>query len=183
MAYVIAAVVVVALLSLYAYWTARRLDRLHARVDAAAAGLTAQLLRRAALAGAFGTTLSLKPDVAAALADAARTAAETPGLGGDREVAETAVTRALFWAVESSPQSFRTPSAAATEMHDAALRASFARRFYNDTVRDALVVRDRRVVRWLRLAGRARHPAYFEMSDAELPTAQISVASGPTIEP
>lgn len=183
MAYLIAAVVVVGLVALYALRTARRLDRLHARVDAAAAGLTAQLLRRAAMAGAFGASVSLKPEAAAALASAARAAAETPGLGGDREVAETAVTRALLQAAASSPESFTTPSPAATEMHDAALRASFARRFYNDTVRDALAVRDLRVVRWLRLAGHARHPAYFEMADAELPTAQISVASGPTIEP
>jgi hypothetical protein len=49
-------------------------------------------------------------------------------------------------------------------------------------VRDALVIRDRRVVRWLRLAGRAPHPAYFEMDDEELPVSRISVASGPTIE-
>jgi hypothetical protein len=182
-AYVIAAVIVVALVALYAYRTARRLDRLHARVDAAAAGLTAQLLRRAAMAGSFGASVPLKPEPAAALTGAAMTAAQTPGLGHDREVAETAVTRALFRAAESTPESFTMPSVAATEMHDAALRASFARRFYNDTVRDALAVRDLRVVRWLRLAGHARHPAYFEMEDSELPTAQISVASGPTIEP
>jgi hypothetical protein len=62
------------------------------------------------------------------------------------------------------------------DVHDDALRASIARRFYNDTVRDALVVRDRRVVRWLALAGRAPHPAYFEMDDEELPTPGISVA-------
>jgi hypothetical protein len=51
-----------------------------------------------------------------------------------------------------------------------------ARRFYNDTVRDALVVRDKRVVRWLGLAGHAPHPAYFEMDDEELPAPQISLA-------
>jgi hypothetical protein len=62
------------------------------------------------------------------------------------------------------------------DVHDDALRASIARRFYNDTVRDALVVRDRRVVRWLALAGHAPHPAYFEMDDEELPTPGISVA-------
>ena len=68
----------------------------------------------------------------------------------------------------------RAHRAPATELHDEALRATFARRFYNDTVRDALVVRDRRVVRWLRLAGSAPHPAYFEMDDEELAVAERS---------
>jgi hypothetical protein len=182
--YLIAALVfvVVAYLSWYALWTARRLDRLHARVDAAAAALHAQLIRRSTMAAAFGSTVPLNPDIAVALASAAGEASVATGLGHEREVLENAVTRALVAAVENSPESFTERSRAATEMHDEALRASFARRFYNDTVRDALVVRDRRVVRWLRLAGRAPHPAYFEMDDEELPLARISVASGPTIE-
>jgi hypothetical protein len=74
------------------------------------------------------------------------------------------------------PAVFLSPSPAAAEVHDDALRAAYARRFYNDTVRDALVVRDRMAVRWLGLAGHAAHPAYFEMHDEELPTPAISVA-------
>jgi hypothetical protein len=180
--FLIVAVAVIAVVALYAMWTARRLDRLHARVDAAGAALHAQLLRRSAMVAAFGSVVPLDPDVALALATAASEASVTGGLGHDREGAETAVTRALARAVASSPETFATPTHAAVEMHDEALRASFARRFYNDTVRDALVVRDRRVVRWLRLAGHAPHPAYFEMEDAELPGARIPVAAGPTIE-
>jgi hypothetical protein len=64
-------------------------------------------------------------------------------------------------------------------MHDEALRATFARRFHNDAVRDALVVRDRRLVRWLRLAGSAPHPAYFEMDDEELPSPRFVLAGQP----
>jgi hypothetical protein len=180
--YVVLAAVLVALLVLYATWTARRLDRLHARVDVAGAALHAQLARRSAMAAAFGSVVPLDPAIAVGLASAASEASLVTGLGHDREVAENAVTRVLSRAVASTPESFTDPSHAATEMHDEALRASFARRFYNDTVRDALVIRDRRVVRWLRLAGRAPHPAYFEMDDEELPVSRISVASGPTIE-
>jgi hypothetical protein len=180
--FVVAAVVVLAVLVLYAVWTARRLDRLHARVDAAAAALDGQLARRSAMASEFSAAMSLRPPNAQPLAAAAAAAAAVPGLGHDREVVEGALTHALSAAVIRSPASFAEPSVVATEMHDEALRASFARRFYNDTVRDALVIRDRRVVRWLRLAGRAPHPAYFEMDDEELPVARISVASGPNIE-
>jgi hypothetical protein len=181
-AYLIAVLCVAALVVLYAFWTARRLDRLHARVDAAAAALHAQLVRRSAMAAVFGAVVPMNPDVAVALASAASEAAVVTGLGHDREEVENGVTRALSRAVVDSPESFSLSSNAATEMHDEALRASFARRFYNDTVRDALVVRDRRVVRWLRLAGHAPHPAYFEMDDEELPSPRMSVASGPTIE-
>jgi hypothetical protein len=178
----VAALVVVAYLIWYALWTARRLDRLHARVDAASAALEAQLVRRSAAAAAFGAAVALSPPVAIALASAAADASVATGLGHDREVTENAVTRALAGAVKSSPDSFAAPSAVASELHDEALRASIARRFYNDAVRDALMVRERRVVRWLRLAGRAPHPGYFEMDDEELPLSRISVASGPTIE-
>lgn len=177
-----AALAVLAYLVVYALWTARRLDRLHARVDAAAAALQAQLARRSSMAAAFSAIARLDPAVASTLSEAASAASGLPGLGHDREVVEGALTRALAEAVATSPGSFAEPSNAATEMHDEALRATFARRFYNDTVRDALVVRDRRVVRWLRLAGRASHPAYFEMDDQELPVARISVASGPNID-
>jgi hypothetical protein len=180
--YLVLALVVLVLFVLYASWTARRLDRLHARVDAAAAALHGQLVRRASMAAAFGSVVPLDLQIAVALAGAASEASVVTGLGHDREVVENAVTRVLSRAVARSPESFTDPSHAATEMHDEALRASFARRFYNDTVRDALTVRDRRVVRWLRLAGRAPHPAYFEMEEEELPVSRISVASGPTIE-
>ena len=47
-----AVVALVVLLALYVTWTAGRLDRLHARVDAAWAALDAQLVRRAAAARA-----------------------------------------------------------------------------------------------------------------------------------
>ncbi|MCW2613378.1 MAG: rane protein, partial [Frankiales bacterium] len=40
-------VVVVVLVAMYVSWTAGRLDRLHARVDAAAAALDAAVVRRA----------------------------------------------------------------------------------------------------------------------------------------
>ena len=47
-----AVLLVVALLTVYATWTAGRLDRLHARVDAAWSALDAALVRRAAAARA-----------------------------------------------------------------------------------------------------------------------------------
>jgi hypothetical protein len=178
----VAVLCVLAVIGLYLLGTAQRLDRLHARIDTAAAAFDAQLRRRGAAAMSFAVAAHLASRLTEALRTAVRDAQQVGGLGHDREVVEHGVTRALAALVTASPASLTSGSAAVTELHDETLRASFARSFYNDTVRDALVVRDRRIVRWLRLAGRAPHPTYFEMDDEELPIAGISVASGPTLE-
>jgi hypothetical protein len=147
----------------YSTWTAKRLDRLHRRVDSARAALDAQLRQRAEAALAFartGRTTSLRE-----LATTARSALEVPGLGPDREVAESALSRALQAAGRDADTALVTVTT----------RTSFARRFHNDTVRDALVVRRRRVVRLFRLAGSARMPSFFEMDDTVLARRTIEV--------
>jgi hypothetical protein len=160
-------------MALYCYYTAKRLDRLHSRIDMAAAALDAQLRNRHASTQLFlDSGVIPEPDAGgvrialAALNGATR-------LDHDREVAENALSRALAALAADRPQLFMAPGRPAAQVHDEALRAMIARRFYNDTVRDALVVRDRRVVRWLGLAGRAPHPAYFEMDDEELPAPRV----------
>ncbi|MDQ1685061.1 MAG: hypothetical protein QOC82_1798 [Frankiaceae bacterium] len=133
----------------YALWIARRLDRLHQRVDTAAAALDEQLRARAAAATAIG------PLAAQALA--------IHGLGRDREQAESALSRAI---AGIAPDPTLTAANA---------RAGYARAFYNDTVRDVLVVRRRRIVRAFRLAGSARLPAFFEMDEAAAARRTIDV--------
>jgi hypothetical protein len=165
---------VLAVVAMYFVYTARRLDRLHARIDAAAAALDAQLRLRCD--AVLTLARELRGADAKRLAALAVAAAEVSGLAHDREIAENALSAALTKLSVDRPDVFLSPSAAAVEVHDDALRAAIARRFYNDTVRDALVVRDRRTVRWLGLAGHAVHPSYFEMYDEELPTPAISVA-------
>lgn len=173
----VAVLCIVAVLGLYCLSTAQRLDRLHARVDAAATAFDAQLRRRCAEVSRFCGLVDLDEISRAALLSAVDTAQRVDGLGHERELVESGVTRVLGEAVDRAPLCFTTPSRAAAELHDEALRASFARTFYNDTVRDALAIRDRRVVRWLRLSGTAPHPAYFEMDDEELPGPRIAVSS------
>jgi hypothetical protein len=179
-AQIIAALAILAVIGLYLVWLARRLDRLHARVDTAAAGLDAQLARRRREIAAFVSGTSLPAPFGERLEGAVAGAAAVPGLGPDREVAENALMRALAAAAAAAPESFATT--AVDEVYDENVRARLARGFYNDAVRDALVVRDRRVVRWLRLAGRAAHPAYFEAVDDDLPLPAYPVASDRRIE-
>ena len=166
-----------AVVALYCYYSAKRLDRLHRRIDAAGTALDSQLRRRAAAVAEFIASGELPASTAKPLRSLLADSQPVMGLSHDREVVENALSRGLADLAERAPQLFRSPSPAAAEVHDEALRATIARRFYNDTVRDALVLRDKRVVRCLGLAGRAPHPAYFDLDDEELPAPQISVAA------
>lgn len=152
------ALVVVGYLGVYSAWTAGRLDRLHSRLDAARAALDAQLRDRADVAQHVP---ALKETATAALA--------VPGLDHDRELVENRLSRAL----RSVPPS--------EELNEVVTRASFARQFHNDAVRDALVLRRRWVVRLLHLAGHAPKPTFFEIDDATVNrSAEISDVAGST---
>jgi len=148
------AVVVVVYLS----WTAGRLDRLHARVDAAGAALDAQLVRRAAAARAVAA--SLPPGPQADSLDAAARAALDAGAQG-REECENDLSRALRNSLTLLP-----PGVELGELQTAATRVGLARSFHNAAVRDTRAVRLRRIPRALHLAGHRVLPQYFEIDDA-----------------
>ena len=150
--------VVVGYLGVYSAWTAGRLDRLHSRLDAARAALDAQLRDRADVARHVP-----------ALRDAAEEALAVAGLGHRRELVENQLSRSLRQVAPTE------------ELNEVVTRASFARQFHNDAVRDALVLRRRWVVRILHLAGHAPRPTFFEIDDATLNrSAEISDVAGST---
>lgn len=129
-----------------------RLDRLHIRTDAAWAALDAALARRALLARLGSPKLQ-------AATEAAEQAARS-----DREAAENEVSRLLGELDRTT-----LPAEIATELADAEHRLVLARRVHNDAVRDTLALRRKRSVRWLRLAGTASLPSYFEIAEPMAP--------------
>jgi hypothetical protein len=135
---------------------ATRLDRLHVRTDAAWAALDAALCRRA------HTVSELSMDTAMRCA---ADAAPRAGAHAAREEVENELSRglALLDRTELEP-------ACARRLADAEQRVVIARRVYNDAVRDTLALRSHRTVRWLRLAGRAPLPRYFEIAEPALPS-------------
>ncbi|MFP3114156.1 hypothetical protein [Streptomyces sp. Iso 434] len=162
--------IAVALLAIGVYlsWTAGRLDRLHARIDAARAALDAQLLRRASVAQELATAGVLDPAASIVLYEAAHAARQADEEA--REVAESELSQALravfgdasqVDAVRQAPGGSET----ADELAAAVRRVPMARRFHNDAVRAARALRRHRTVRWLRLAGHAPFPLAFEMDD------------------
>jgi hypothetical protein len=166
---VAAVLVVLAVVTVLCVLRARRLDRLHRRTDAARAGLADALERRGTVALRVADALGGTPEPPPpALSGAARDAlaACRAGLRDPRsglepcEGAENALTRRLD-AVDRAA----LPVALAAELVDAEQLVLLARRVHNDAVRDTLDLRSRRLVRWLRLAGTAPAPAYFEIAD------------------
>lgn len=172
---VVTVVTVVAVLASYLTWLAGRLDRLHGRVEATRAALDAQLVRRAAAAGELAAYARGRGGWAGVDSDGLATASAAARVAGtaDREVVENDLSRALHGALVALPSRV----AAATgpdferllaELEAASTRVVLARRFYNDAVRDTRALRSRRVSRWLRLAGHAPLPDYFEIDDTAL---------------
>ncbi|SCD54850.1 Uncharacterized conserved protein [Streptomyces sp. SolWspMP-sol7th] len=156
------------LIAVYLSWTAGRLDRLHARIDATRAGLDAQLLRRVSVAQELATSGLLDPAASLVLYEAAFAARQAEE--EQREVAESELSQALravlgdaedIAAVREAPGG----EAALQELAEAVRRVPMARRFHNDAVRAARSLRRHRTVRWFRLAGHAPFPMAFEMDD------------------
>ncbi len=159
---------------------ARRLDRLHRRVDAARAALLGVLDRRAAVVRTIVAAPSaiVLASERRALRAGAR-AAEQAGTDEDREVAENDLAR-LLAALDVSA----LPVDVAAELADADARVVVARRVHNDAVRDTRALRGRRMVRVLRLAGSAPFPRYFEIAEVgALTPAPATSPEPPPYEP
>jgi hypothetical protein len=172
--WLIAAVVVAVLLTSWITFTLTRLDRLHARVDAAQAALDAQLVRRAAalLHVAESADGTLGDDERAHLERVSEDALNASL--DDRETAENAVGRAM---VELSGRHADLSRAGVEELHEAGTRVLIARRFYNDAVRDTRALRGRRMPRLLHLAGRRDMPQFFDIDDT------LPVYDPPDVDP
>jgi 8-oxo-dGTP pyrophosphatase MutT (NUDIX family) len=163
---VVAVAVLVAALLVFAAWayqTANRLDRLHVRYDLSWQALDGALARRAVVARAVAANVfggATQADAAAArhlaaLADAAERAPRQA-----REACENQLSAALATVDPAS-----LPAGLIAELADAEARVLLARRFHNDAVRDTLALRERSLVRLLRLGGTAALPSYFEIAE------------------
>lgn len=172
MEWLVGALAVAVLLALYLSWTAGRVDRLHARVDATRAVLDAQLLRRSGAALEVATGGLLDPASSLVVADAAHNARAATSV--EREQAESDLTRTLVvtFADPEFVLRLRDDEGARLlldELATACRRVEQARRFHNDTVRSAQRLRRRALVRLFRLAGRTPLPETMEFDDEVSP--------------
>lgn len=148
----------VTLVAAWAFFTARRLDQLHIRVDRSRDALQAALDRRCAVLAA---TLP-------ALAPAARATEEVRFTNRDlasRLAREDGLQADVVKHLDALPDQV------ARELRDADTRVFLALRFYNDAVADTRALRLRPAVRTLRLGGTAALPEFAAL--AALPQAQL----------
>lgn len=163
-------VAAVGLLAAYLVWTARRVNRLHARAASAGRALDAHLLRRAAAAAVVAEdTESVE------LYAAARVALDAQP--DEREAAENDLTRQL------RAVSLAATYPAAVTLIATSRRAALARQVHTDLVRDALTARRRPLVRLLRMGRGHPHPRYFDIQDPTLATIEIAPQPTPAAEP
>lgn len=180
--WVVLALAVVLGIAWYLSYSAARLDRLHAKVEGALSALDANLVRRAEASLELANSGVLDPASALLLASAASEALERetshalpddPLDGqhfGDREDVETDLTEALAATLTENVRAhIRASDGPAADELDrlvaAGRRVQFARNFHNQAVRDVQRVRNKRVVRWFRLAGYAELPRPVEFAD------------------
>ncbi|MEJ3744799.1 hypothetical protein WEI85_16070 [Actinomycetes bacterium KLBMP 9797] len=164
--WVVGAVAVAALLSAYLLWTASRVERLHQRAAAAAKGLDAHLLRRAAAAAVLAEACG-----AMELYAAARIALDAGP--GEREAAENDLTRQLR----------ALPDGLVEDLAPASRRLAVARQVHTDLVRDALAARRRPVVRLFRMTRKHPAPAYFDIDDPIVTPVEIPTQASPVETP
>lgn len=180
--WIVLALAVVLGIAWYLSYSAARLDRAHAKVEGALSALDANLVRRAEASLELANSGVLDPASALLLASAASEALERetshalpddPLDGqhfGDREDVETDLTEALAATLTEDVRAHIEASdgPAADELDRlvaAGRRVQFARNFHNQAVRDVQRVRNKRVVRWFRLAGYAELPRPVEFAD------------------
>ena len=174
--YVVLVVAGLVCLGLWLSWTAHRLDRMHHRIEVSRASLDSQLLHRSGTALELATSGALDPARSLLLVDSAHQArAASPE---DFEGAESDLSEALR-AVFADPAEVRTlretpgTGELLAELTGDCRKVGLARRFHNDVVVSARVLRSRRRVRWLRLSGRAAGLHTVDLDD-EPPTALLA---------
>jgi hypothetical protein len=168
------------LIGVYISWRAGRLDRLHAKVEAARAALDAALLRRSSVALELASSGLLDPATSLLLASAAHDA-RTADEG--RELAESDLTRALRAAF--SQPGFRVSLSGKegadellAEVEEATHQVFVARKFYNNLAAATRAARGRPLARILHLSGRAQAPVFFEMDDSLIADKASAALSG-----
>jgi hypothetical protein len=150
---------------------AGRIDRLHHRIDLARASLDAQLLRRARAAEALATSGLLDPASAIVLAQAASRSRNTdPADSVEAGIVESEMSRDLreVFADQQAVDELRSVPEGEELLQDLAAscrQVTLSRRFLNDGVQAARLLRQGRLVRLFRLAGNAPRPQMFEMDD------------------
>lgn len=164
-------VVALALLAWWLSMVAGRLDRVHIRRDEALTALRLQLAWRTSAVAKLLNSGALDPLSAEVLrVEVENVSRAATGELADYLAAESEMTSALCQ-VFDDPAEVRDLAGNGSGEHPfgelaaACRRVELARRFHNDAVGAAQLLRQRGVVRWFRLAGHTPLPQSLDMDD------------------
>jgi len=165
-AIIVAGLFLLAFLAWYLSFYAGRLDRLHHRIETSWAALDAALQRRAGVALELASSGLLDPASSALLAAAAHEAREESRNRAQAESDLTANLQLLFPTRADLEILIhdRHGEDLVSEVEDAITRVQLAFSFYLDAVAATRQIREKSIVRYFRLAGRAQIPASFPAS-------------------
>jgi hypothetical protein len=147
---------------------AGRVDRLHHRVDSTAAALRANLHLRAQTLNMAAQRVGGQAGQDAA-ASAAASLTQPWADNATLASVENAVTAAI-WRLLAQPGGRQALGAEGIDqLRHACRRVQLARRFHAEAVQACRLVRQQKLVRWLRLAGHATMPRTIDFAD-DVPT-------------
>ena len=169
-------IVAIAFAVWYLSHQAGRLDRLHHRIEVTELALHGQLVRRGGIVAELAAVPGIDPALSVLWGQAAHEALILQELSSpERTQVEDELTSILVMTLDEAEEvneirSNQHASALLDELAQVCDRIQMSQQFHTDAVRDCLEIREQFLVRFFRLAGRAKPPVPVDL-DVQIPPA------------
>ena len=163
----------------YLSYQAGRLDRLHHRIEVTELALHGQLVRRGGIVAELAAVPGLDPALSVLWGQAAHEALILPEVSSpQRTQVEDELTSILVMTLDEIEEvneirGNQHASLLLDELLQVSERIKMSLQFHTDAVRDCLEIRGQFMVRFFRLAGRAKAPVPVDL-DVQIPSALIN---------
>lgn len=174
----IVAIVVIAFSIWYLSYQAGRLDRLHHRIEVTELALHGQLVRRGGIVAELAAVPGIDPALCVLWGQAAHEALILQEVSSPKRTqVEDELTSILVLTLDEFEEvneirSNEHASLLLNELLQVSSRIKMSQQFHTDAVRDCLEIREQFLVRFFRLAGRAKPPVPVDL-DVQIPSALL----------
>ncbi len=174
----IIAIVAIAFAVWYLSYQAGRLDRLHHRIEVTELALHGQLVRRGGIVAELAAVPGIDPALSVLWGQAAHEALILQEVSSPKRTqVEDELTSILVLTLDELEEdneirSNEHASLLLNELLQVSSRIKMSQQFHTDAVRDCLEIREQFLVRFFRLAGRAKAPVPLDL-DVQIPSALI----------
>ena len=174
----IIAIVAIAFAVWYLSYQAGRLDRLHHRIEVTELALHGQLVRRGGIVAELAAVPGIDPALSVLWGQAAHETLILQEVSSPKRTqVEDELTSILVLTLDELEEvneirSDEHASLLLNELLQVSSRIKMSQQFHTDAVRDCLEIREQFLVRFFRLAGRAKAPVPLDL-DVQIPSALI----------